>query len=173
MTTVETGEMSKIVKEKACEVEWKVNSYFVLEKDLMCVFSCDFSFEGETWYLGMWPNGLRNKDTSRYIDLFLFRRSAGLPIKIEFCLSLKTVNGRKDFERIETRDFEDLSSQHFIHRFTSKYELRRRRNEFENSGFLTFVCTLKIINSTESKNKYYLYEREMGMKYRMEFLTRI
>ena len=147
-------EMNTILKDKECEVEWKVNSDIFFKKKETYVCSPPFSFEGESWDLGMWPNG---QNSMGFFDLCLFRLRSGPPMKVEFCFSLKTVNGRKDLERHETGDFH---WRHYIDRFISNCELVRRRNEFENSGFLTFVCTLRRIDSTESESKYCLYDRE-------------
>ena len=163
--------MNTILKDKECEVEWKVNSDIVFKEKEVCVESPTFSFEGADWYLAVWPNGHVYSGFSGYIDLDLSRRTSGPPMEVEFCFSLKNLNGRKDLEIRETRNFQDNCWNHFTDRFISKSELERRRNEFENFGFLTFVCTLRRIDSTESESKYCLYDGKNDMKYQMAFLS--
>ena len=164
------GELSKIVKKKACKVEWKVNSDYVLKKNLICVFSPPFHFEDKSWNVGMSPNGDESKDTLGYIDLYLLRFTSGPPIRMEFCFYLKTVNGKKELGRHYIGNIQAIYPR-YIYRFLLKSELVRRRNEYENSGFLTFVCKLKRIKENESK--CYLYDRKIDMKYQMEILTRL
>ena len=166
------GEVKTISKDKECEVEWKVKSDIVFKKKELLVYSPSFSFEGGTWYLEMWPNGFEGRGTSGYIDLYLIRETSGPPMKVKFCFSLQNLNRRKDLERHKTEDFLCGNRYHIIDRFISKSELVRRRNEFENSGFLTFVYTVRRIDSTESESKYCLYDGEINMKYQMKILTR-
>ena len=162
----EIGEVSKILKEKECEVEWKVDLHSLLRRKDEYYLSPSFFFEGEFWWLAVWSRpdssidlSKDKEDTLGYIDLCLYRKSSNPPTIIEFHFSLKTLNGWKILERHKTENFTDEKRSHCIHRFLSISELVKRKCEFENSGFVTFVCTLKKLNFTEYQSKFYLTEK--------------
>ena len=154
----EIGEVSVNPEGNKCDVEWKMDFVNLSKKVGVYYWSPDFSFKGESWYLGIWPNGSKSKDSDGFVDLRLRIRTSGPPISCEFSFALKTVNGQKDLEKFCTGVFKK-DTLHGIYRFISRSELVRRKSEFMASGFLSVTCTIKILNYVESTSKSCLYYR--------------
>ena len=145
------GKVKKI-QVKGHDTEWKIEIFSNLEKEGICYYSPEFSFANESWFLGIDPNGDSYNDSSGYINLYLYRKSSGSPIKLKFSVSLKTVNGMKFQERHCAETFEQWNHRQFL-RFISISELEERKVGLLPSDVLTVVCTMQHSALTENTSK--------------------
>lgn len=146
------GEIKITKKEFDRDIEWNIKNFLSLsEKDGYFAWSSAFSFNGQIWWLVIYPNGASWDTSQGYISLGLCR-AIGPEIRQEFFLTLKALNGKKDYERHCTEMFQDLKA-HVIPRFISRSELTRQESELLPSGVLTVICTLKSSKSTKNESK--------------------
>ena len=151
-----TGNISKVTQDgENCEVEWNIQWTSLSEEVGAFYFRPYFDFKDRTWFLLTYPNGGRN---SGYMDFCLCRICDGLiPITVEFSFSLKTVSGNKDSEKSYKREFSIPNLDHSTDKFLSTSDFKKRQSDLLDSGFLTVLCAIKILNSSESKGESRLY----------------
>lgn len=150
-----TGEIKKNMKEFDLEIEWNIKDFLSLsEKDGFFAFSSEFFFNGQIWWIVIYPNGASWDNSQGYISLGLCR-FLGSEIRQEFFLSLKTLSGKKEYERHCTEMFQDLKV-HITPRFISRSELTRQESNFLPSGVLTVICTLKSSKSIKVESMCYV-----------------
>lgn len=143
----ETGELRTNQMEHGVDVAWTIYDFFSLsEKDGVGYWSPLFSFNGYSWFLGMYPNGARSTDSLGHIDMYLELNTkfSDPPIRVDFSIAIKTANGQKDHESHFTKDFNGRKRHEFL-RFITRSDLSMRVSELISSGSLTVVCTMKRI----------------------------
>lgn len=144
------------------EFEWTISNFFSLLEDYDIIYkSPSFSFDGATWYLKIYPNGDINDDSFGYVDLELRRKSSGPPYRLEFSLSLKTLEGNKEEEWQKTCIFEAANGNqsHGVACFIARSKILERKSELLPSGALTVVCTLRSPKFTEDASKYLPFDK--------------
>lgn len=152
----EIGKLNAIPKKLSLDIEWEIKNFFSLsEKDGTRYWSPEFSFDGQTWSLRIHPNGASWNYSFGHIDLWLCRKSPGIPNRQEFSFAFKTLHGKKVLERHRTGTFKGLDS-HGFPRFISRFEVSRRKSELLPSGVLTVVCSIKYSGSVGSSSKSYV-----------------
>lgn len=135
-------------------IEWRIPGFFsLLTDDGEYYTSPDFSLNGHTWYLGIYPNGRSGLGTSGYVDLHIYKYSSLHPIKQAFSLSLKSAKEEKKYEEHGTEDYTEWFKYHEFYRFIKRSELTQRRSELMPDGVLTIVCTLKNATYAGSNTK--------------------
>ena len=148
------GDISIIQDGEKFEVEWKIEFSSVSKEVYAHYESPTFDFKNESWCLGMYPNGWKNRG---YMDFCLCRSVLTPLMKIEFSFSLKTVSGKKDSEKRYVKEFLDDFDSHSTDHFLSLSHFKDRQSHYLDSGYLTVSCTMKITNPTESEGESYLY----------------
>lgn len=144
------------------EFEWTISNFFSLSEDDDIIYkSPSFAFDGATWYLKIYPNGDKTDDSVGYVDLELRRKSSDPPYSLEFSLSLKTLEGKKDTEWQDTCIFETENGNQScgVARFMPRSEILERKSELLPSGALTVVCTLRSPKFTEDASKYLTFDK--------------
>lgn len=157
------GKLSTSINGADVDVEWRIDSFSSLSEEpgsslVLNYCSPNFSFSGEPWFLGIWPNGWSGTDSSGYVNLCLCKGFNNSSIKQEFSVSLKTVKGEKENEEHCTKVFDKGNRWHRFNRFIARSELLRRRSELMPHDVMTVVCIMKRTTSDESDSKF-LYDR--------------
>lgn len=135
-------------------VEWIIPNFFSLSKeDSRYYDSCPFTFNGETWYLRIYPNGDEDEDSVGYVDIFLKRKSTGPSISVDFSLYLKSVNGKEIEKEQYSCIFGEKNDACGCCCFISRSRLLRKRFELVPFDELTVVCTLKYSSSVKDASK--------------------
>ena len=139
--------IGEVVEREEFIVQWKIKNFFSLSSKTDTFYSSPlFSFANETWYIRIYPNGSKQDKSNGYIDLYLCRSSSGLPIRLEYSLSVETM-GEKIFRDIEVfgnRRFASGCSQ-----FLNKIKLL----ETKLSDTLSVVCKMKNVKPDEVSSK--------------------
>lgn len=152
----ETGIISEC-KSGVVVFEWMINDFFTLsEIDGAEYWSPYFYFGNVKWYLRIYPNGWRGRDSLGHVDLHLCKDYFSRSIKQSFSLSIKTACGEKYKKQYSMKDFRNGYDCYQFIRFIPRWELTNRKPELVPEGVLTVVCTMKISTSagTDSKSVY-------------------
>lgn len=151
----EIGEISTSSNGAGLDIEWKIGGFFYLSTTGDAYYcSPVFSFDGQAWYLGIYPNGDSSRDSTGHINVYLIKYLTIASTRQAFSLSLKTAKGEKYREKHSTKVFERAGDFHEFHRFLPRSELTRRSSELVPQGVLTVVCTMKSIVGIASKSLY-------------------
>ena len=146
------GRVNKIQRE--LDIEWKIPNFYSLTGENDRNYSSpSFFFAGALWHMRIYPNGHRVYNSTGYIGLFLWRKSPGRPICLDYSFGVKTVDGRKDREKHLTSVFKEVGKGYGNSKCLSRSELQERESELMSSDGLTVFFTLKRSESTEDSGK--------------------
>lgn len=138
----EIGEISKTANGADNIIEWRIPYFFYLPKNDGAGYpSPNFTFSGEEWFLMIYPNGSSAFNSSEHVNLVLWKDSSSRCIRQEFSLSIKTLEGVKEFEEHHTEEFEGVD--YACNQFILRSELLRRQAKLVPEGVLTIVCTMR------------------------------
>lgn len=153
-----TGKLSLRPNSEGIDVEWSIKNFFSLsDTDGVCYSSPDFSFNGDKWYLGIYPNGSQFTGSSEHIDLGLGQHLISTSVYLEISFSLKTVEKEKNKKK-HVKYFGDNNIYNAFHRFISRSELLRRQSELVPQDVLTVVCKIKKASSARYGSKYIFFD---------------
>lgn len=115
--------------------------------------SPSFFFAGALWHLRIYPNGHRIYNSVGYVGLFLWRKSPGNPISLDYSFGVKTLDGKKIREKHLTSVFREAGKGYGNAKCLSRSELQERESELISSEGFTVFFTLKCSESTEDASK--------------------
>lgn len=115
--------------------------------------SPSFFFAGALWHLRIYPNGHRIYNSVGYVGLFLWRKSPGNAISLDYSFGVKTLDGKKVREKHLTSVFREAGKGYGNAKCLSRSELQERESELISSEGFTVFFTLKCSESTEDASK--------------------
>lgn len=146
------GYMNEISK----RFEWRIPHFFPHLEEFNEYFynSPKFLFNGESWFLALYPNGHRESNSTGYVSILLFRCCSGPSLSLKFSISLKSVEGKKEKETYCRYTFRDggwgFGASHCI----SRAELFEKTSELLPSNVLTVIFAIKYSEVVEVERKF-------------------
>lgn len=136
------------------EFHWEISDFFSVsleDGDYIC--SPQFSFADTSWCLMIYPNGWSVHESIGYIGMYLWRKSSGPPIHLEYCLGLKTARGQQEKQVHRIKVFENTETATGNHKWLSRAELMERKSQLMSDDVITLFCNLKDLKATEVTSK--------------------